>query len=146
MDPASVEAIKNQERLIEKEIADRIPFVSEKVSIKELKNDYQLDDVIYQNKITNLEEDYEFLRRTRPDGNCFFRAFGFAYFESLLSDDSSVELEKFIKFTQTSKDDLIKLGLPPVTIEDFYEVFLEVLLNIKDGSIKTPDQLLEKFC
>lgn len=145
MDPASIEAIKNQERLIEKEIADKIPFVSGKVPIQELKNDYQVDD-IYQKKIEHLEGDYEFLRRTRPDGNCFFRAFGFAYFESLLHDTNHDELDKFIKFTKTSKDDLIKLGLPSVTIEDFFDVFLEVLTNIKDKQIKTSDELLERFC
>lgn len=145
MDPASIEAIKNQERLIEKEIADKIPFVSVKVPIQELKNDYQIDD-IYQKKIEHLERDYDFLRRTRPDGNCFFRAFGFAYFESLLKDTNHDELDKFIKFTKTSKDDLIKLGLPSVTIEDFFDVFLEVLNNIKDGQIQTSDELLERFC
>lgn len=146
MDPASIEAIKNQERLIEKEIADKIPFVSEEIRIEELKNDYQPDDDIYQRKIDNLEKNYSHLRRTRPDGNCFFRAFGFAYFESLVHDKSHNELDKFIKITETSKEDLIKLGLPSVTIEDFYEVFLEVLKDIKEDRIKTSDDLLKKFC
>lgn len=146
MDSANIEAIKNQERLIEKEIAEKIPFVSAKIPIHELKNDYQIDDYIYQSKIEHLEKDYDYLRRTRPDGNCFFRAFGFAYFESLLNDINQDELDRFIKFTKTSKDELIKLGLPSVTIEDFFDVFLEVLLNIKDGQIQTPDQLLERFC
>lgn len=146
MDSASIEAIKNQERLIEKEIAEKIPFVSYKIPIQELKNDYQVDDDIYQKKIEHLEGQYDFLRRTRPDGNCFFRAFGFAYFESLLRHSNQDELDKFIKFTKTSKDELIKLGLPSVTIEDFFDVFFEVLLNIKDGEIATSEQLLEKFC
>jgi ubiquitin thioesterase protein OTUB1 len=146
MDSASIEAIKNQERLIEKEIADRIPFVGPKIPIEELKTDYQPDDEIYQKKIQYLEKDYAFLRRTRPDGNCFFRAFGFAYFESLLNDDNQDELDKFIKFTKTSKDELINLGLPSVTIEDFFDVFLEVLMNIKEKQIENSEQLLERFC
>lgn len=146
MDPASIEAIKNQERLIEREIAERIPYVSAKVPIHELKNDYQEDDEVYQNKLRNLERDYTDLRRTRPDGNCFFRAFGYAYFESLLFDQNQDELDRFIKLTKNSKDELIELGLPSVTIEDFFDVFLEVLTNIKDKLIQTPDQLLEKFC
>lgn len=146
MDSASIEAIKNQERLIEKEIADKTSFISPKIPIQELKSDYQPDDVIYQKKIDYLEKDYAHLRRTRPDGNCFFRALGFAYFESLLNDKDQDELDRFIKFTQLSKEDLISLGLPAVTIEDFYEVFLEVLLNIKDKQIETSDQLLERFC
>lgn len=141
-----VEAIKQQERLIEKEIAEKIPFVSEKISVQELKTDYQEDDDIYQNKIKNLERDYEHLRRTRPDGNCFFRAFGFAYFESLIGEENAGELDKFIKFTRKSKDDLIKLGLPAVTIEDFFEIFLEVLIHIKEGKIKNSADLLDRFC
>lgn len=145
MDSASIEAIKNQERLIEREIAEKIPCVSDKIPIQELKNDYQKEDDIYQNKIIFLERDYDFIRRTRPDGNCFFRAFGYAYFESLLADKSPDELDKFIKFTKSSKDELIKLGLPPVTIEDFFDVFLEVLLGIRDGQIKTSEELLERF-
>lgn len=146
MDSANIEAIKNQERLIEREIAEKIPFVSAKIPSHELKNDYQIDDDIYQSKIAHLQMDYDFIRRTRPDGNCFFRAFGFAYFESLIKDKNQEELDKFIKFTKTSKDELIKLGLPSVTIEDFYDVFLEVLLNIKDGLIENSEQLLERFC
>lgn len=146
MDSASIEAIKNQERSIEKEIADRIPFVSARIPVQELKSDYQPDDDIYQNKISNLERVYAFLRRTRPDGNCFFRAFGFAYFESLLNDTNQDELENFIAFTRQSKEDLISLGLPSVTIEDFFEIFLEVLLQIKDKQIESSDQLLERFC
>lgn len=146
MDSVSIEAIKNQERLIEKEIADRIPFVGSKSPIEELKADYQADDEIYQKKIQYLEKDYEFLRRTRPDGNCFFRAFGFAYFESLLNNDNQDELDKFIKLTEASKDMLIKLGYPAVTIEDFYDVLLEVIVSIKEKQIENSEQLLERFC
>lgn len=145
MDPPSMEEIKNQERDIEREIAERNPLISPKVSVQELKNDYQPDDDIYQNKIDQLEKDYDCIRRTRPDGNCFFRAFSFAYFEALLDDKERMDLDKFIEFTKTSKDELIKLGLPSVTIEDFYEVFLDILVNIKAGLITTPDELLEKL-
>jgi len=152
MDSSSIEAIKNQERLIEKEIAEKIPFVSDFIPIQELKNDYQPDDDIYQSKIKNLERDYKYIRRTRPDGNCFFRAFGFAYFESLLSCDNKDdqankdELDNFITLMQESKQQLIELGLPSVTIEDFYETSLETLLSIKNKEIETPEQLLERFC
>lgn len=146
MDPANIEAIKNQERLIEKEIAEKIPFVSSKIFLHELKNDYQVDDDVYQKKISFLEKDYNFFRRTRPDGNCFYRAFGFSYFESLLIDTNTDELDRFIKFTKLSKQELIDLGLPSITIEDFYDVFLDVLMSIQNSQIKSSEQLLEKFC
>ena len=152
MDSSNIEAIKNQERLIEKEIAEKIPFVSQRIPIQELKDDYSIEDDIYQNKIKHLEKDYECIRRTRPDGNCFFRAFGFAYFESLLLGDEKTEkanreeLDKFIEFTKRSKEELINLGLPSVTIEDFFEVFLETLLSIKSKETPSSEKLLEKFC
>lgn len=146
MDPSKIEAIRDQERLIEKEIADMIPFVSGKIPIDQLENDYALDDEIYRKKIQNISKDYEWLRRTRPDGNCFFRAFGFAYFESLITDPDPQELDKFISITKESVLQLGKLGYPLVTTEDFYEIFLELLIKIKDGDIKTSDQLEEQFC
>ena len=146
MDSTSIEAIINQELTIEREIADKTPFVSAKIPIEELKNDYQTDDHIYRSKIEDIEKHYDHFRRTRPDGNCFFRAFGFAYFESLLNENNKEELDRFIKLAKTSKEELIQLGLPSVTVEDFSDIFLEVLLGIKDESIKSSEQLLEKFC
>lgn len=36
--------------------------------------------------LQDLKDKYSYMRRTRGDGNCFFRAFGFAYMEQLLQD------------------------------------------------------------
>ena len=43
-----------------------------------------------------IMETYSELRRTRPDGNCFFRAVGFRLFELLLEDKE--------QWTKVSKD------------------------------------------
>lgn len=59
------------------------------------------------------------MRKTRPDGNCFFRGFTYAYFEYLLSDLN--ELERFVKVACQTKQDLIDLGFSKFTIEDIYE-------------------------
>jgi len=42
----------------------------------------------------NLRKKYGHFRRTRGDGNCFYRAFGFAYMELLLQDPE--ELSRFL--------------------------------------------------
>ena len=42
----------------------------------------QIDDDLLQ----DLQKKYTQMRRTRADGNCFFRAFGFAYLELLLTN------------------------------------------------------------
>ena len=40
-------------------------------------------DPIYLAKVNTLASKYSRIRRTRPDGNCFFRAIAFAYFEKV---------------------------------------------------------------
>lgn len=44
--------------------------------------------------LQDLYKKYSYIRKTRPDGNCFYRAFGFAHLESLLDD--SKELQKWV--------------------------------------------------
>lgn len=62
---------------------------------------------------------YGNIRRTRPDGNCFFRAFSFAYIEKLL--DNKEEFDSFYKRAEKSKDVLVELGFQQFTVEDFYD-------------------------
>ncbi|CAB4069175.1 OTUB1 [Lepeophtheirus salmonis] len=74
----------------------------------------------------NLKGDYFGFRRTRPDGNCFFRALGFRYFEILLKDPE--ELKRFKEIIKPSKDIMATLGFPSETVlEDFYDNFMEAL-------------------
>lgn len=53
-----------------------------------------ISDEIYQAKVKDLLQNYRYFRRTRPDGNCFYRAFAYAYFERLLNYPS--EYERFV--------------------------------------------------
>ena len=47
-------------------------------------------------QVKHLNTKYQTLRRTRPDGNCFFRAFTFSYFESLIGDEA--EFDRSVSF------------------------------------------------
>ena len=55
----------------------------------------------------HFQDTYESLRRVRPDGNCFFRAVGFAYLEQLLKDKSG-KLVKFMEKIKPSKEEMSK--------------------------------------
>ena len=44
--------------------------------------------------LQDLAANYSHVRKTRGDGNCFFRAFGYAYLEQLLGD--KVEYERLM--------------------------------------------------
>lgn len=51
-----------------------------------LKNlaEYEGGSEVFRTKIAGLERAYSGMRRTRGDGNCFFRSFIFAYIEDIL--------------------------------------------------------------
>ncbi|XP_075224518.1 ubiquitin thioesterase otubain-like [Lycorma delicatula] len=133
--------IMQQHREIEKEISDSIALVGVKESLSSLENEYADDDV-YRSKVQDLSNKYKSIRRTRPDGNCFFRAFGFAYLEGLL--DCQQEYKCFQDLAAKSKDWLIKLGFPQFTLEDFHETFMEVV-NVVGGGPNAKEELFRLF-
>ena len=82
--------------------------------------------------IEYLNVQYKYMRRVRGDGNCFYRAFVFAYVENLLKDynfggerKASAEAE-IIRITEViagSKEELVnKHGYSEMAIESFHEV------------------------
>ena len=99
--------------------------------------------------LQDLQSRYSKLRRTRGDGNCFFRAFAFGYMESLLHDRSDLArsgvyttttsefyfrslfififpLSLFIRLRfcdaiNKQKSLLLAMGYPTFTLEDFHE-------------------------
>lgn len=81
------------------------------------------------------------MRKSRPDGNCFFRAFGFSLFHSLLNDRT--ELDRMFSVANQVLWDLKSLGFN-FTIEDFHEAFVTVLQEIKDEKITNVDELLSQ--
>ncbi|CAF2766412.1 unnamed protein product [Rotaria sp. Silwood2] len=127
---------------IEKEIAENQPLVSDKIPTAYLQNEYASDDKIYQDKVAELMKKYKYMRRTRGDGNCFYRAFAFGYLEQNLNNKK--ELERFRQLTYDLKDQLVKLGYLDFTLEDVRDVVIEVIDNIyKEGSEQC---LIENFC
>lgn len=130
------ELILQQQRQIEKEvfptqplsridliafsfqISDSINLVGNQESLSSLKDEYLNDDV-YQMKVKDLLTKYKFIRRTRPDGNCFFRAFCYAYLERLVLNKDEYKI--FIERVQKNQNELIKMGFPQFTVEDFYD-------------------------
>ncbi|KAK6636326.1 hypothetical protein RUM43_009985 [Polyplax serrata] len=126
--------IMQQQRKIEQEICDSIAIIGELEPVLSLEMEYRPDDV-YAKKVRDLSSKYKSIRRTRPDGNCFFRAFAYAYFERLLEDKQ--EYQRFYDIASKSKETLVNLGFPKFTVEDFHDTFMEVIDNIgKEESTK----------
>lgn len=88
---------------------------------------------MYLEKVKDLSSKYKYVRRTRPDGNCFFRAFSYANIERLI--ENREEFDSFYKLAQSSKDSLVELGFPQFTVEDFYDT-VSVAIQIVCFSFK----------
>lgn len=86
--------IMNQMDMIRKEIEESVPLLSDKDDINTLAKEYPEDDAIYQDKIQALNLQYRWIRRTRRDGNCFYRAFGISLMEVLKKN--SGEYDRYI--------------------------------------------------
>ncbi|CAH1646399.1 unnamed protein product [Spodoptera littoralis] len=132
------ELIMKQQREIEKEISETIPLVGELEALSSLEKEYN-EDPVYLLKVKDLSSKYKYIRRTRPDGNCFFRAFSYAYLEHLLTDKS--EFDKFYEIAKNSKEILVALGFSQFTVEDFYETFMEVVQRVGEQAGGSPDSL-----
>ncbi|XP_064293550.1 ubiquitin thioesterase OTUB1 [Phalacrocorax carbo] len=123
------EAIMAQQDRIQQEIAVQNPLVSERLELAVLYKEYAEDDHIYQQKIKDLLQKYSYIRKTRPDGNCFYRAFGFAHLEALLEDGQ--ELQRFKEVSARSKEELVAQGFTEFTIEDFHNTFMELIERVE---------------
>jgi len=137
MDQAIIEQVRN----IEQQIAGAFPLISEQEDVEDLRKDFEDADQVYQAKLGDLFGRYSHIRRTRGDGNCFFRSYGFAILEACLNDVDL--LEKLSLKAKETKDKLIELGYSSYTVEDFLETFLEILEVVRKG--KNMKELMEVY-
>lgn len=130
-----------QKEAIEKDIADKIPLVGAREPLSALETEFA-NDPSFLKKVKGLGAQYAHFRRTRPDGNCFFRALGFGYLDLLRTNPD--EYRRFKTVLQPAKDEMIALGMPAFTVEDFYDNFVDTVDAIGSGET-TAEGLLEIF-
>ncbi|XP_010250517.1 PREDICTED: ubiquitin thioesterase otubain-like isoform X1 [Nelumbo nucifera] len=126
--------IMQQQTAIRAEEAEKMPFVGDKEPLSALAAEYQSGSPILQEKIKLLGEQYTAIRRTRGDGNCFFRSFMFSYLEHILESQDKAEVDRIIVNVEQCKKTLQSLGYADFTFEDFFALFLEQLESVLQGS------------
>lgn len=136
------EAIKAQEHEIEREIAERNQLIGDRIPLDVLLSEYPEEDHVYRSKIHDLKLIYGTMRKSRPDGNCFFRAFGFSLFNSLLNDEA--EIQRLMAVGRSVRQDLHSLGFS-FTVDDFHEAYQESLTDLREGKVTTSQQLLDQI-
>ena len=85
-----------------------------------------------------LGESYTTVVKIRPDGNCFYRAFSFALFETLIGNEEKREQLK-AKYLETRTFLVEKQNYPNVTVDDFHEQNVDFIDDIK--KFKTSEEL-----
>ncbi|KAF9426925.1 hypothetical protein BGZ76_002535 [Entomortierella beljakovae] len=137
------EQILSQMQAIKDEEANAHPLVDDSIDLLELAKEYENGSAAFQNKIMNLAESHDRMRRSRGDGNCFYRAFAFAWFERVMLAPGKPELHaNAIRAIEESKDLLLAAQFELLAFEDFYQVTLETLQNLVHF---TPEALLSTF-
>ncbi|KAF9915095.1 OTU domain, ubiquitin aldehyde binding [Linnemannia zychae] len=138
------EQILTQMQAIKDEEAMTHPLVDHSVDLLELAKEYENGSEAFKTKIKNLSDTHDRMRRSRGDGNCFYRAFAFAWFERVMVAYRSRPWlhATAVKTIEKTKDLLLAAGFDLLAFEDFYLVTLECLQNLVHF---TPDDLLKVF-
>ncbi|KAJ4974296.1 hypothetical protein NE237_007470 [Protea cynaroides] len=126
--------------------AEKVPYVGDKEPLSTLAAEYQSGSPVLQEKIKILGEQYSAIRRTRGDGNCFFRSFMFSYLEHILESQDKAEVVRITANVEECQKTLRRLGYADFTFEDFFTVFLEQLESVMQGSETSisHDELVER--
>ncbi|KAJ1695081.1 hypothetical protein LUZ63_011779 [Rhynchospora breviuscula] len=124
----------------------KAPYVGDKEPLSALAAEYETGSPIIQEKIKLLGEKYAALRRTRGDGNCFYRCFMFSYLEQILVTQNKAEVERVLVTIEQCKENLQSLGYAEFTYEDFFALFTDVLESCLPGTEDSLslNELLEK--
>ncbi|KAL0547414.1 hypothetical protein IC582_017348 [Cucumis melo] len=114
--------------------AEKVPFVGDKEPLSSLEAEYKSGSPILLEKIKVLSGQYAAIRRTRGDGNCFFRSFMFSYLEHILESQDKTEVDRIKTNVENCRKTLRSLGYTEFTFEDFFALFLEQLESALQGN------------
>ncbi|KAF9931612.1 hypothetical protein BGZ67_005229 [Mortierella alpina] len=131
------EQILTQMQAIKDEEANAHPLVDVSEDLTELEKEYENGSAAFRNKIMNLADTHDRMRRSRGD------AFAFAWFERVMLAKSKPELHaQALNAIEDTKDLLLAAQFEPLAFEDFYQVTLETLQNLVHF---TAEELLGTF-
>ncbi|KAJ1504824.1 OTU domain, ubiquitin aldehyde binding [Coelomomyces lativittatus] len=143
LSPPSDEQILTYENEVKEEQAKLSPLVSVLLPIHELKLEYT-GNLPFLKKIDRLQHSFSQIRRCRGDGNCFYRAFAYAWFERIL-----MYPDLYVQQAETSlkeaKDLLLNTGFQPLAFEDFLDTAEDTFQLIRDNVMDDPDLLVSRF-
>jgi ubiquitin thioesterase protein OTUB1 len=111
------------------------PLLGEKGPIESLRTEYAESSPIFIAKVAHLCATHSSIRRTRQDGNCFYRCFIFGLLEALLDKRDAATSAAVIKSVQGLEDTLEIAGITKLVWEDAMQVLMELLKAVSDEQV-----------
>ena len=136
----SDDAIRSHMEEIAKEVRDSTPILGTTEPLDVLLEEYKGNDRFVP-QILDLSKRYSGLQRSQGDGNCFYRAYTYAWFQSIRGDAAKVD-EAVVQAKAAASLLIDTLGYPKFTVEDFMETFVEEVEALKG---RTADEVLAAF-
>ncbi|GAA97286.1 uncharacterized protein L969DRAFT_42269 [Mixia osmundae IAM 14324] len=133
---------------IKEDEAKKSPLVGEIIDLSQLQAEYEggQSDQIFVAKFRYLStQGYELLRKLRGDGDCFYRAFAFAWLEEIATQGGTLAAQA-LSLIELQLPLLEAAGYDSEIVQDFYEplrTMLEKLATSKSESHEA--YLLERF-
>eukprot|EP00397_Hematodinium_sp_SG-2012_P047713 GEMP01054379.1.p1 GENE.GEMP01054379.1~~GEMP01054379.1.p1 ORF type:complete len:263 (+),score=41.61 GEMP01054379.1:106-894(+) len=118
------QASLNQQDAIRQEASVDHPLMKKREPVGASLNEQFAENKNFLQKVASIAAKYEFIRRARPDGNCFYRTYLFGLFERLLGM-SREERDNFVVFLKNSLDDVLCQGYERFAVEEMHEDILE---------------------
>ncbi|KAK0437016.1 cysteine proteinase [Armillaria borealis] len=118
--------------LLDEAIGVTRPLIDEIAPISALRTEYEGGSHAFVRQIDWLTANgYHYIRRTRGDGDCFYRSVAFAYVERMLHALNPADaVEKGVAALKSTLPMLENVGFQKLVFEDFYDVLESLLLSI----------------
>ncbi|XP_072979259.1 OVARIAN TUMOR DOMAIN-containing deubiquitinating enzyme 1-like [Typha angustifolia] len=117
----------------EKTKSTELPCIGDKEPFSALATDFPPDNSIIQEKIKLLEEKYASFRRTRRDGNCFFRSFIFSYMEQIIEMPDEDIIYNIFELLEEFKLVHVGLGEMEDTFGDLLSDFRDMVITVLEA-------------
>ncbi|EMD35014.1 hypothetical protein CERSUDRAFT_116527 [Gelatoporia subvermispora B] len=140
----------DEQALLAESIPDR-PLIGPLVPLAMLREEYERGSQGFVRQIDWLmSHGHIGIRRTKGDGDCFYRSLAFAYCERIMhAPDAELAVMSAISSIEATPALLEAAGFQPLVFEDFYEMFLSLVRKIlapdENGKVLTPAALLGAF-
>lgn len=111
------------------------PLLGDRGPIESLRSEYADSSPVFVAKVAHLVANYAGIRRTRQDGNCFYRCFIFGLLEALLIRGDPATNALVIKSVKDLEGTLESAGITKLVWEDAMEILLELLNAVSNPQV-----------